>query len=59
MQNDINFLVSSLFPQTMGMTDTNSILVLSLVAPGAVMFAILFFGRALLRPRWRGYWDAV
>jgi hypothetical protein len=59
MQNDINFLVSNLFPQTLGMTDTSSILVLSLVAPGALMFAILFFGRELLRPRWRGYWDAV
>jgi hypothetical protein len=59
MQNDISALFTNLCPQTLGMTDTASILGLSLVAPGAIMFAILFFGRELLRPRWRGYWDAV
>jgi hypothetical protein len=41
------------------MTDSLSVLGVSLVAPGIILFAILFFGRELLRPRWRGYWDAV
>ncbi len=59
MQNDISALFSNLFPQTLGMTDTTSILGLSLAAPGVIMFVILFFGREMLRPRWRGYWDAV
>ncbi len=26
---------------------------------GAVVVAGLYLGRELLRPRWRGYWDAV
>jgi hypothetical protein len=59
MQNDISQLFSNLFPQTLGMTDGTSILGLCLAAPGIIMFLILFFGRELLRPRWRGYWDAV
>ena len=59
MQNEISQVFSNLFPQTLGMTDTASILGLSLAAPGVIMFVILFFGRELLRPRWRGYWDAV
>lgn len=59
MQNEINQLFSNLSPQTLGLTDPLSILGLSLVAPGLIMFAILFFGHELLRPRWRGYWDAV
>jgi hypothetical protein len=59
MQNEINQLFTSLTPDTLGMTDSLSVLGVSLVAPGIILFAILFFGRELLRPRWRGYWDAV
>jgi hypothetical protein len=59
MQNEINQLFSNLSPQTLGLTDPLSILGVSLLAPGLIMFAILFLGRELLRPRWRGYWDAV
>ena len=59
MQNEISQLFSNLSPQTLGLTDPLSLTVLSLVAPGAVMFVILFFGREMMRPRWRGYWDAV
>ena len=59
MQNEINQLFSNLSPQALGLTDPLSILGLSLVAPGLIFGAILFFGRELLRPRWRGYWDAV
>jgi len=59
MQNEINQLFNSLTPDTLGMTDPLSILGISLVAPGLVLFAIMYFGRELLRPRWRGYWDAV
>jgi hypothetical protein len=59
MQNDINQLFNSLTPDTLGMTDPLSILGVSLVAPGVILFVILYFGRELLRPRWRGYWDAV
>jgi len=59
MQNEINQLFSNLSPQTLGLTDPLSILGVSLVAPGLIIGAILFFGRELLRPRWRGYWDAV
>ena len=32
---------------------------LCLAAPGLIMFVVLFFGREMFRPRWRGYWDAV
>jgi len=59
MQNEINQLFSNLSPQTLGLTDPLSIMGLSLVAPGLIIGVILFFGRELLRPRWRGYWDAV
>jgi hypothetical protein len=59
MQNEISQLFSNLSPQTLGLTDPLSLTVLSLVAPGFIMFVILFFGRELFRPRWRGYWDAV
>ena len=59
MQNEINQLFNSLTPDTLGMTDPLSILGVSLVAPGVILFVILYFGRELLRPRWRGYWDAV
>jgi len=59
MQNEIAQLFSSVSPQTLGMTDPLSLTVISLVAPGFIMFVILFFGREILRPRWRGYWDAV
>jgi hypothetical protein len=59
MQNDISATFNSLFSQNLGMTDTTSILALSLAAPGVIMFVIIFFGRELFRPRWRGYWDAV
>jgi hypothetical protein len=59
MQNDINQLFTSVTPDTLGMTDPLSILGISLVAPGVILFVILYFGRELLRPRWRGYWDAV
>lgn len=59
MQNDINQLFSSLSPQTFGLTDPMSLTLLALLGPGAVMFTVLFFGRELLRPRWRGHWDAV
>jgi hypothetical protein len=58
MQTDISQLFNDLTPQTLGMTDPLSVLGLSLLAPGLLMFAILFLG-SLLRPRWRGYWDAV
>jgi hypothetical protein len=53
MQTQIAQLFSDLSPQTLSLT------VLSLVGPGAIMFVVLYFGRELLRPRWRGYWDAV
>ena len=59
MQNEISQLFSNLSPQTLGMTDPSSVLGISLVAPGLITFVILFFGRALLRPKWRGYWSAV
>jgi len=59
MQNDFNQLFTSVTPDTLGMTDPLSILGISLVAPGVILFVILYFGRELLRPRWRGYWDAV
>ena len=59
MQNEIAQLFSNLSPQTLGLTDPLSLLGLALLAPGVVTFVILFFGRELLRPRWRGYWDAV
>jgi len=59
MQNEIHQIFINLIPQTLGMTDPLSILGLSLVAPGVIMFAVLYLGRELLRPRWRGYWDAV
>jgi hypothetical protein len=59
MQNEISQAFSSLLPQTLGITDTTSILGLSLAAPGILMFIILVLGRQVLRPKWRGYWDAV
>jgi hypothetical protein len=59
MQYAIIQLFNSLSPQNLGVTDSLSILGLSLVAPGVVIFAIVYFGRELMRPRWRGYWDAV
>ena len=59
MQNEISQLFSNLFSQNLGMTDSNSVLALYLTAPGVIMFVVLFFGRELFRPRWRGYWDAV
>jgi hypothetical protein len=58
MQNDINQLFNSLTPQTLGMTDPLSLLGLSLLAPGLIIFTILFL-LGFTRPRWRGYWDAV
>jgi hypothetical protein len=58
MQNELGQLFSDLSPQTLGMTDPFSIWAMSLLAPGFVMFAILFMLRSM-RPRWRGYWDAV
>ena len=45
--------------QTLGMTDPLSILGISLVAPGLIIFAILFLFGGFMRPKWRGYWDAV
>jgi hypothetical protein len=59
MQNTISQLFNDVLPQTLGLTDPTSILGLSLVAPGVIMFVALFLGRELFRPRWRGYWDAV
>jgi hypothetical protein len=59
MQTQIAQLFSDLSPQTLGLTDPLSLTVLSLVGPGAIMFVVLYFGRELLRPRWRGDWDAV
>lgn len=59
MQNEISQLFSNLSPQTLGFTDPVSVMGISLVAPGLITFIILFFGREMFRPRWRGYWDAV
>ena len=59
MQNDINQLFNSISPENLGMTDPLSIMGISLVAPGVILFVVLFFGREVMRPRWRGYWDAV
>jgi hypothetical protein len=59
MQNEITSLFNSLSPQTLGLTDPLSIMGVSLIAPGLIIGAVLYFGRELLRPRWRGYWDAV
>jgi hypothetical protein len=59
MQQEIASLFNSISPQTLGMTDPLSIMGLSLIAPGLIMFLVLYVGRELLRPRWRGYWDAV
>jgi hypothetical protein len=60
MQNDmISDLFNSIAPQTLGQTDSLSILGLSLVLPGVVIFAAVYIGREMFRPRWRGYWDAV
>ncbi|MEI9999273.1 MAG: hypothetical protein WDO13_08905 [Verrucomicrobiota bacterium] len=58
MQNELTQLFTFL-PQALGLTDSGSVLLLSLLTPGAIAFVILFGGRELLRPRWRGYWDAV
>lgn len=58
MQNEISQLFSDLTPQTLGMTDPLSILGFSLLAPGLIIFAILMLV-GCLKPRWRGYWDAV
>jgi hypothetical protein len=51
MQNQISELLA-------GATDPMSIMVMSLIAPGLLIFAILFL-LGFARPRWRGYWDAV
>ena len=59
MQNEIINLFNSLSPQTLGLTDPLSIMGVSLIAPGLIIGAVFYFGRELLRPRWRGYWDAV
>jgi hypothetical protein len=59
MQKELADLCSNLSPQTLGLTDPLSILGVSLVAPGLILFVVLYCGRELLRPRWRGYWDAV
>jgi len=59
MQKELADLCSNLSPQTLGLTDPLSILGVSLVAPGLILFVVLYGGRELLRPRWRGYWDAV
>jgi hypothetical protein len=59
MQNEIAQFFNNLSPQTLGLTDPISIMGLSLVAPGAIVFVVLYFGREMLRPRWRGYWDKV
>jgi hypothetical protein len=59
MQQEIAQMFSNLSPQTLGLTDPLSIMGLSLVAPGVIIGAIVFFGREMFRPRWRGYWDAV
>jgi hypothetical protein len=59
MQNEITSLFNSLSPQTLGLTDPLSIMGVSLIAPGLIIGAVLYFGRELFRPRWRGYWDAV
>lgn len=58
MQNDYNQLLSYFAPQTLGMTDPLSILGVSLLAPGMIILAILLM-IGCLKPRWRGYWDAV
>jgi len=59
MQNEITNLFNSLSPQTLGLTDPLSIMGVSLIAPGLIIGVVLYFGRELFRPRWRGYWDAV
>jgi hypothetical protein len=59
MQNEISDTFNSLLSQNLGMTDPASVFGLCLAAPGVIMFFLLFFGRQLFRPRWRGYWDAV
>jgi len=59
MQNDISYLASLLAPQNFGITDPLSIMGVSLLAPGIVMFVLVYGARELFRPRWRGYWDAV
>ncbi len=59
MQNEISQFFSNLSPQTLGLTDPLSLLGLSLVAPGVIVGIVVFLGREVLRPRWRGYWDAV
>ena len=59
MQNEISQLFSNLSPQTLGMTDPLSILGLSLFAPGLIIFTVVFLLSGFMRPKWRGYWDAV
>ena len=59
MQNEITNLFNTLSPQTLGLTDPLSIMGLWLIAPGLIIGAVCYFGREFLRPRWRGYWDAV
>jgi hypothetical protein len=61
MQNETNQFFSDVSPQTFGAVDPHSMLILtlSLIAPGLIVGAILYLGRELLRPRWRGYWDKV
>ena len=55
---DFSSFLSDLAPQTLGMTDPLSILGISLLAPGMIIFAILLLV-GCMKPRWRGYWDAV
>jgi hypothetical protein len=45
--------------QTLGMTSPLCVLGVSLIAPGLVSFAILFFFDGSLKRRWRGYWNVV
>jgi hypothetical protein len=59
MQNEISQLTTFLAPQNFGMTDPLSIMGVSLLAPGIVMFTLIYVTRQLTRARWRGYWDAV
>ncbi len=59
MQNEMTTFFNDIMPQSLGMTDPTPLFGLCLALPGLLMFIFLFFGRELLRPRWRGYWDAV
>ena len=44
---------------SLGEYNPSLVLGLSLVAPGVMMFAVIFAIRKVMKVSWRGHWDAV